>query len=100
MIWEINSPTNEKHLICAQARVAGVSVAQVARRYSMNANLIQKWLRDPRFATDFSDDVQASCHSKQPLIAQLRMPGSSAVSLIPRSLSCCSAVKVRLKGIA
>ena len=57
MIWEINSPTNEKHTICAQARVAGVSVAQVARRYSMNANLIHKWLRDPRFAADVSDDV-------------------------------------------
>ena len=41
----------EKHSICNQARTAGVSVAQVARRYSMNANLIHKWLRDPRFAT-------------------------------------------------
>ena len=30
----------------------GVSVAQVARRYAMNANLIHKWLRDPRFAPD------------------------------------------------
>ena len=48
---------DEKHSICAQARVAGVSVAQVARRYSMNANLIHKWLRDPRFATDLSDDA-------------------------------------------
>jgi transposase len=27
---------NEKRSICAQARVAGVSVAQVARRYAMN----------------------------------------------------------------
>ena len=41
----------EKYSICNQARAAGVSVAQVARRYSMNANLIHKWLRDPRFAT-------------------------------------------------
>ena len=40
----------EKYSICNQARTAGVSVAQVARRYSMNANLIHKWLRDPRFA--------------------------------------------------
>ena len=48
---------DEKHLICAQARVAGGSVAQVARWYSMNANLIHKWLRAPRFATDFSDDT-------------------------------------------
>ena len=48
---------DEKHLICAQARVAGGSVAQVARWYSMNANLIHKWLRAPWFATDFSDDT-------------------------------------------
>ena len=48
---------DEKHSICGQARVAGVSVAQVARRYSMNASLIHKWLRDPRFAADVSDDV-------------------------------------------
>ena len=31
---------------------AGCFVAQVARRYAMNANLIHKWLRDPRFAPD------------------------------------------------
>jgi len=46
---------DEKRSICAQARVSGVSVAQVARRYAMNTNLIHKWLRDPRFAS--SDEV-------------------------------------------
>jgi transposase len=40
---------DEKRSICAQTTTAGVSVAQVARRYGMNANLIHKWLRDPRF---------------------------------------------------
>lgn len=30
----------------------GVSVAQVTRRYAMNANLIHNWLKDPRFALD------------------------------------------------
>ena len=43
---------DEKRSICAQARVAGVSVAQVARRYAMNTNLIHKWLRDPRFSPE------------------------------------------------
>jgi transposase len=43
---------DEKRSICAQARVSGVSVAQVARRYAMNTNLIHKWLRDPRFASE------------------------------------------------
>jgi transposase len=42
----------EKVSICGQTRAPGVSVAQVARRYAMNANLIHKWLRDPRFASD------------------------------------------------
>lgn len=43
---------DEKRLICAQARVPDVSVAQVARRYAMNSNLIHTWLRDPEFAPD------------------------------------------------
>jgi len=42
----------EKRSICAQTLVPGVSVAQVARRYSMNANLIHTWLKDPRFAPE------------------------------------------------
>ncbi|WP_367575968.1 transposase [Pelagibius sp. Alg239-R121] len=41
---------DEKLSICQQTTAPGVSVAQVARRYSMNANLIFKWLRDPRYA--------------------------------------------------
>ena len=40
----------EKRSICLQTRAPGVSVAQVARRYAMNANLIHTWLRDPRFS--------------------------------------------------
>ena len=40
----------EKRSICLQTQSPGVSVAQVARRYAMNANLIFKWLKDPRYA--------------------------------------------------
>lgn len=39
----------EKRRIVAQAQVPGVSVSRVARRYDVNANLVFKWLRDPRF---------------------------------------------------
>ena len=42
----------EKRSICLQTLAPGVSVAQVARRYVMNANLILKWLKDPRFQPD------------------------------------------------
>ncbi len=40
----------EKREICAQATTPGMSVAQVARRYAVHANLVFKWLKDPRFA--------------------------------------------------
>ena len=39
-------------MVCVQARLPGVSVSQVARRYDVNANLVFSWLRDPRFAPD------------------------------------------------
>lgn len=39
----------EKRRIVAQTRVSGASVSEVARRYDVNANLVFKWLRDPRF---------------------------------------------------
>ncbi|NQW11384.1 MAG: transposase [Alphaproteobacteria bacterium] len=42
----------EKRSICFQTTAPDLSVAQVARRYAMNANLIFKWLRDPRFAPE------------------------------------------------
>jgi transposase len=42
----------EKRSICFQTAAADVSVAQVARRCAVNANLIFKWLRDPRYAPD------------------------------------------------
>ncbi len=43
---------DEKRSICFQTKVSGISVAHVARRYAMNANLIFKWLKDPRFQSD------------------------------------------------
>jgi transposase len=46
---------DDKRSICAQARMPGLSVAQVARRYSMNANLIFNWLRDPRFQPEVAE---------------------------------------------
>ncbi len=46
----------EKRSVCVQASVPGISIAQVARRYSMNTNLIHKWLKDPRFAPVRDED--------------------------------------------
>ena len=47
---------DEKREICTQTRCSGVSVAQVARRYAVNANLIHKWLRESRFSAADDDD--------------------------------------------
>ena len=47
---------DEKRSICQQTQVPDVSVAQVARRYAMNANLIHNWLKDPRFSPVNDDD--------------------------------------------
>ena len=38
----------------------GVSVSQVARRYDVNANLVFKWLRDPRFNPPPQDGLNGS----------------------------------------
>jgi len=54
-IWS----TEEKRSICLQASARGISVAQVAQRYAMNANLIFKWLRDARFAPEVGADQEA-----------------------------------------
>ena len=54
--WE----DGEKIRIVAQTRVPGVSVSQVARRYDVNANLVLKWLRDPRFNPPPEDGLNAS----------------------------------------
>ena len=39
----------EKRSICLQTTAPGVSVAQVALRYTVTANLIFKWLRDAKY---------------------------------------------------
>lgn len=43
-------------MICAQTRIPGVSVSQVARRYNVNANQVFNWLKDSRFSV--SDKVE------------------------------------------
>lgn len=60
-------------MICAQTRMPGMSVSQVARRYDVNANLVFKWLRDLRFASgeDFVADarflpVEIVCEQERP----------------------------------
>lgn len=43
-------------MICAQMRLPGLSVAQVARRYDVNANQVFNWLKEPRFAAEADEE--------------------------------------------
>ncbi len=52
---------DEKRMICAQARMPGVSVAQVARRYDVNANQIFNWMKDPKFTVDDAVAEEDAC---------------------------------------
>jgi transposase len=52
---------DEKRTIFAQTLTPGVSVARVARRYSMNANLIFKSLKDPQFSREESGPFPKEC---------------------------------------
>ncbi|WP_311199986.1 IS66-like element accessory protein TnpA [Leisingera sp. M527] len=47
-----NWSDEEKRMICAQTKLPGVSVSQVARRYGVNANLVFIWLRDERYQVE------------------------------------------------
>lgn len=49
--------TEQKRRIVAEARAYGASVAAVARRHHLNANLLFTWMRDPQFAEEVSAPV-------------------------------------------
>ena len=58
-------------MICAQTRVPGISVSQVARRYDVNANPVFTWLRDGRFSPD-GDTQKQACFLPVEIIADVR----------------------------
>ena len=57
---------DEKREICQQSMAPGISVAQVARRYALNANMIHTWLKDERFAPPDEDDTDTSTERPMP----------------------------------
>lgn len=64
-LWcERGEADEEKRSICLQTTAPGVSIAQVTRRYAANANMVFKWLRDPRYAPE-ATVVAATCAAKE-----------------------------------
>ncbi len=89
----------EKRLICLQTLAPGVSVAQVARRYAMNANQIFNWLKDARF-TPTSEDVEVDTAVFIPVDVCCEPPANSVPSVLEpakanRSLGC---IEIALSG--
>lgn len=68
----------EKIRIVAQARMPNHSVSQVARRYDVNANLVFRWLRDPRFYSP----VDTAPHNAQflPVEVSCKVPTAEPVT--------------------
>ena len=63
----------EKRSICLQTTAPDISVALVARRYAMNANLIFAWLRDARFAPEgVQSAADAPCFLPVEIVAHVR----------------------------
>lgn len=77
----------EKRSICHQTRAPRVSVAPVARRYAVNANLIFKWLRDPRFAFEEEAQVVEGIETAAPQMAGLLLV--DLVAEVDDEADCC-----------
>ncbi len=56
-----------KALVVEEAQQPGVSVAAVARRHNLNANLIHKWSREPQRALTCSTSLPAFVPLPAPL---------------------------------
>lgn len=92
----------EKRSICFQTTAPGVSVAQVALRYAVNANLIFKWLRDPRYVPEAAPVTGSSEGSRflpVEIVAEVKAPRvpSAAESLIEIELA--GGHRMRITGI-
>ncbi len=75
----------KKRSICLQTTAPDVSVARVAqRRYEMNANLIFKWLRDPRYAPEPSAEPDEACFLSVEIVDRpVHEESESAVGAVP-----------------
>lgn len=90
----------EKRQIVAQTRLPSVSVTQVARRYDMNANLIFKWMRDPRYAATqerVGDFLPVTIAAAPPAMNTLRPPAPAPAGVNVENTTP-GGCKVRVEG--
>ncbi len=89
----------EKRSICLQTTSPGVSVAQVARRYVMNANQIFNWLKDARFAP-IPEDVEADTAGFIPVEVCCEPTSNSLPSIIEpaKAIRSSGRIEIALSG--
>ena len=78
---------DEKRRIVAQTWAPGVSVSQVGRRYDVNANLIFKWRRDPRFRRAGDGEVETSFLPVEVVPEPLSLPPAASDGRIEVALA-------------
>lgn len=91
----------EKRSICFQATAPGVSVAQVSRRYAVNANLIFKWLRDPRYAPDpalVAPPAEAARFLPVEIAAEAKSPAAIPVTMSHIEIELAGGHRMRISG--
>jgi transposase len=91
----------EKRMICGQARLPGVSVSRVARRYDANANPVFTWLRDLRYAPD---PALAPSSSEEPrflpveIVAEAQAPAAAPAAANHIEIDLAGGHRVRISG--
>lgn len=76
---------DDKRQIVIAAQAPGVSVSEVARSHGVNANLLFKWLKEPRLA-EASDDkgfipVEVRARGEEPPVIDQEVPTVPRASL-------------------
>ena len=89
---------DEKRMICAQARMPGVSVAQVARRYDVNANQIFNWMKDPKFTADETADEDDARFLPVEIVAEPASEPSSMAASGMIELELANGHRLRISG--
>lgn len=85
----------EKRSICFQTAAPGVSVTQVARRYAVNANMVFKWLRDPRYVPEASSPPEGSTFLPVEIVDQRR---NIVLPLVPEPAPATGMIEIALAG--
>jgi len=90
----------EKRSICLQTATDGVSVAQVALRYTVNANLIFKWLRDPKYrpAPRTGSEEAGLRFLPVEIVAEARVPAAAPVTDSCIEIELAGGLRMRISG--